>query len=161
MRSEDVFDETVSTGWAGEVIGRLYQITDIAGYGFPIAGWSPGSMEPEVLEERVMKGSREEMPEAWDRASPITRVNEEAPPLFAIHGDADTLVPVAEARNFVSALGEKTRAPLAYAELGGAQHAFELFPSVRTLHAVNAVHRFLAYLYSDYLRQERPGRSAA
>ena len=109
-----------------------------------------------------MKGSREEIPEAWDRASPIARVAADAPPFFAVHGDCDTLVPVAEAREFVKALREKTRAPLVYAELGGAQHAFELFPSVRTIHTVNAVHRFLAFLHSDYLRDQRaPGRDEA
>ena len=100
-------------------------------------------------------------PEAWDRASPITRVNPEAPPWFLIHGDADTLVPVGEARHFAAALASKTRAPLAYAELHGAQHAFELFPSVRTLHAVNAVHRFLAWVQSDHLRQRRAAARAA
>jgi acetyl esterase/lipase len=116
----------------------------------------------EVLEQRIMKGSREEIPEAWDRASPITRVGADAPPFFAIHGDSDTLVPVGEAREFVKALRHKTRAPLVYAELSGAQHAFELFPSVRTLHAVNAVHRFLAVLYSDHLREQRaPDRDEA
>ncbi|MGH0033230.1 MAG: alpha/beta hydrolase fold domain-containing protein [Myxococcota bacterium] len=114
----------------------------------------------EVLEQRVMKASPLEQPEAWDRASPIMRVNEDAPPWFVVHGDSDTLVPVAEARHFVRALAEKTRAPLAYAELGGAQHAFEIFPSVRTLHTVNAVHRFLAWVYSDWLRG-RDQRSAA
>ena len=70
--------------------------------------------------------------------------------------DNDTL-----RRGIVRALREKTRAPLVYAELEGAQHAFELFPSVRTLHAVNAVHRFLAYLYSDYLREQGDDREAA
>ena len=109
----------------------------------------------EVLEQRVLKASPDEMPEAWDRASPIARVREDAPPAFVIHGDADTLVPVAEARHFVRALAEKTRAPLAYAELGGAQHAFEIFPSVRTLHTVNAVHRFLAWVYSEHLREKQ------
>ena len=114
-----------------------------------------------VLERQVMKGSPLEIPEAWDRASPIARVSEEAPPCFVIHGDCDTLVPVTEARHFVRALGEKTGTALAYAELGGAQHAFEIFPSVRTVHTVNAVHRFLAYLYSDYLRSMRRDRDAA
>jgi len=107
------------------------------------------------------QGSLLEIPEDWDRASPITRVSEEAPPCFLIHGDSDTLVPVAEARHFVRALQEKTRAPVAYAELAGAQHAFEIFPSVRTLHTVNAVHRFLAYLHSDRLRERGEGRAAA
>jgi acetyl esterase/lipase len=109
----------------------------------------------EILEEKILKGSREEIPEEWDRASPITRVNADAPPFFTIHGEDDTLVPVAEAREFVRALGEKARAPSVYAELPGAQHAFEIFPSVRTLHTVNAVHRFLASLYSEHLRGGR------
>lgn len=115
----------------------------------------------EVLEQRVMKGSREEIREAWDRASPITRISEDAPPFFAIHGESDTLVPVAEARQFVRALRKKSNAPVVYAELGGAQHAFELFPSVRSLHAVNAVHRFLAYVYSEHLRERNADRAAA
>ena len=108
-----------------------------------------------------MKGGPEEIPEAWDRASPIHRVSAEAPPFFVIHGAGDTLVPVAEAREFVKALREKTRAPVVYAELAGGQHAFELFPSVRTLHTVNAVHRFLASLYSDELRRRDSGGGEA
>ena len=108
----------------------------------------------EVLEKRVMKGRRDEIPEAFDRASPIVRVHEEAPPFFAIHGDKDTLVPVAEARHFIGALREKSSEPVLYAELPGAQHAFEIFPSVRTAHTVNAVHRFLAYVYSAYLEKQ-------
>jgi hypothetical protein len=43
------------------------------------------------------------------------------------------------------------RAPLVYAEIPGAQHAFELFPSLRSMHVVHGVERFLAFLYSDYL----------
>jgi len=109
----------------------------------------------EFLEERVLKGRRDEIPEMFDRASPITRVGAEAPPFFVIHGESDTLVPVAEAREFVRALREKSRERVAYAELPGAQHAFEIFPSVRTIHTVNGVHRFLAWLESCGFR--KPG----
>ena len=52
---------------------------------------------------------------------------------------------------FVAALGEKTREPLAYAEIPGAQHAFELFPSLRSFHVNDGVERFLAVIYSRYL----------
>jgi acetyl esterase/lipase len=107
-----------------------------------------------VLERRILKGSLAEIPEKWDRASPVSHVSAEAPPFFVIHGDSDTLVPVPEAREFVKALREKSRAPVAYAELPGAQHAFEIFPSVRTLHTVNAVHRFLAWLESGWRREQ-------
>jgi acetyl esterase/lipase len=105
-----------------------------------------------VLEERILKCSLKNSPEVWHRASPVSHVSPEAPPFFVIHGDSDTLVPVPEAREFVKALREKAREPVAYAELPGAQHAFEIFPSVRSLHTVNAVHRFLAWLESSWRR---------
>ncbi|MCZ6782283.1 MAG: alpha/beta hydrolase [Proteobacteria bacterium] len=105
----------------------------------------------DVLSRQVLKGSPEEIPEAWEAASPLSQVHEDAPPLFAIHGDRDTLAPVGQARMFVAALGEKTREPLAYAEIPGAQHAFELFPSLRSVHVNDGVERFLAVIYSRYL----------
>jgi acetyl esterase/lipase len=115
-----------------------------------------------VLEQRILKCSLTEKPEVWERASPVAHVSAEAPPCFVIHGANDTLVPVPEAREFVKALREKARLPVAYAELPGAQHAFEIFPSVRTLHTVNAVHRFLAWLESGWRRsREAPRRDAA
>jgi acetyl esterase/lipase len=115
----------------------------------------------EFLEQRVLKGRRDEIPEMFDRASPITRVSAEAPPFFVIHGELDALVPVAEAREFVRALREKSRERVVYAELPGAQHAFELFPSVRTIHAVNSVHHFLAWLESDSRRSRESTRRDA
>ena len=66
-------------------------------------------------------------------------------------------------RLVVKALSAKSQQPVAYAELPGAQHAFEIFPSVRTLHTVNAVHRFLAWLESGWRRERvgSEGRDAA
>jgi hypothetical protein len=63
----------------------------------------------------------------------------------------DTLVPVAEARLFVELLRGVSRQPVVYAELPGAQHAFEVFVSVRSMHTVLGVERYLASLYSDHL----------
>jgi acetyl esterase/lipase len=103
-----------------------------------------------VLERQVMKGALSEIPEAYDRASPIARVHSDAPSFFAIHGDSDTLVPVGEAREFVRALAEKSRQPVAYAEIPGAQHAFELFPSARTLSVNESVGAFLEWAYRRY-----------
>ncbi len=116
----------------------------------------------ELLERHVMKGSKHEIPEAWDRASPITRIDETTPPFFIIHGGNDTLVPVLEARAFDKALDEQSSAPHGYAELAGAQHAFDLFPSLRTMRVNAATCRFLALMYSQYLRDRRlPATSVA
>ncbi|MBZ0253052.1 MAG: alpha/beta hydrolase, partial [Candidatus Methylomirabilis sp.] len=104
-----------------------------------------------LLERSVMKGSQDEIPEEWEKASPIARIHPEAPPFFVVHGDRDSLVSVHDARHFVEFLRKTSRAPVAYAELPGAQHAFEVFASPRTLHTVNAVERFLAWVYSRYL----------
>ena len=49
-------------------------------------------------------------------------------------------------------LREVSRAPVVYAELRGAQHAFELFHSPRTHRVIRGVHRFLGHVYSDYLK---------
>ena len=90
--------------------------------------------------------------EEFEKASPLHRVHAGAPPFFVIHGTHDSLAPVEEARQFVEVLGKTSRAPVAYAELAGAQHAFEVFHSKRTAHVVQGVDRFLAWVYSGYLR---------
>ena len=107
----------------------------------------------DVLEKQVMKGSLAEIPEAWDKASPIMRIHDGAPPFFLVHGSNDSLVPVAEAQVFSKALAEKSQEPVLFAEIPGAQHAFELFPSLRTLQVNNSVCRFLALQYSQYLER--------
>lgn len=104
------------------------------------------------LERTVLKRKFTEAREVWDHASTMTWVNPDAPPFFVIHGRNDTLVPVAEARLFVRLLREASHEVVAYAELPGAQHAFEVFLSVRTAHVVNAVERFVAAVYSEFLR---------
>lgn len=105
-----------------------------------------------LLERQVMKASRIEAPESYEAASPLSRVHPEAPPFFVIHGDRDTLAPVEEARRFVEALRSSARQPVVYAEIPGAQHAFELFPSVRSMFVIHGVEHFLGYLYSRHLR---------
>ena len=60
-----------------------------------------------------------------------------------IHGANDSLVPVEQARSFVAMLRAESKSPVAYAELPGAQHAFEVFDSPRTIFSAGAVHRFL------------------
>jgi acetyl esterase/lipase len=103
------------------------------------------------LERMVMKKKRKEHPEAWRKASPHFRIRPDAPPFFVIHGTHDSLVPVEEARQFVRKLREVSQAPVVYAELPGAQHAFDIFPSLRTGHVIRAVERFLDYVYSGHL----------
>ena len=112
------------------------------------------------LERYVMKRRLADAREAFERASPMSRVGPDAPPFFVIHGTHDSLVPVASARHFVDLLRKASRQPVAYAEIPYAQHAFEVFHSLRTRHAVNAVGRFLDFVYEGW-RAERVGSARA
>jgi acetyl esterase/lipase len=76
-------------------------------------------------------------------ASPLTLVGEKAPPMFLIHGTNDSLINVAEARELARLLREKSKNHVVYAELPGAQHAFDVFASVRGAHVIRGVERFL------------------
>ncbi|HJL15686.1 MAG TPA: alpha/beta hydrolase [Sandaracinaceae bacterium LLY-WYZ-13_1] len=96
-----------------------------------------------LLEPVVMKAKIDEEPEKFRDASPVDRVRPDAPPFFVIHGDHDSLSPVAGARLFVDRLGDVSEEPVLYAELRGAQHAFDVFCTPRTARTVEAVHRFL------------------
>lgn len=106
----------------------------------------------EFLTDKVMPCSPPEDPAMWDAASPAQQVHADAPPFFVLQGTYDTLIFVQEARAFVRKLRAVSRQPVAYAELQGAQHAFDALHSIRTEFAVDAVHRFLEVCYSDYLR---------
>ena len=101
-----------------------------------------GFLGPRVL----FKDPRQEIGH-FERASPLLRVNAEAPPMFVIHGTHDTLVEVSQAREFVRRLREVSKNEVAYAELPGTQHAFDVFPSIRSAHVVRAVDRFLRWTY--------------
>ncbi|MFI6585205.1 alpha/beta hydrolase [Embleya sp. NPDC050493] len=79
-------------------------------------------------------------------SSPLAYVGPDAPPFFIAHGDHDTVVPVATARRFAEALREASANPVVYAELPGAQHAFDLFHSFRFEHVVDAVESFAAHI---------------
>jgi len=105
-------------------------------------GTGRSDMEP-MLADLVLKATREEDPELWDHASSMTWVTASAPPFFVVHGTNDSLVPVEQARSFVQMLRAVSAQPVAYAELPGAQHAFEVFDSPRTIYSAHAVHRFL------------------
>jgi acetyl esterase/lipase len=88
-------------------------------------------------------------PEDYRAASPISRIDDagDIPPFFVVHGRNDTLVPVVDARAFVDKLRAASHNPVAYAEISGAQHAFDIFPSIRSAHVLRGVQRFLDWTY--------------
>lgn len=91
----------------------------------------------------VLKKTYSEDPELYDSVSPTHRVHPGAPPFLVFHGDQDTLVPVEDARNFVKRLEETSESKVLYVEMPGAEHAFDIFPSLRTARVVEGIERFL------------------
>jgi acetyl esterase/lipase len=105
------------------------------------------------LADWVMKTTWREHPEVFEDASPILRISPDAPDFFVIHGARDTLVPVDQARQFVARLRDVSKRTVVYAELPGAQHAFDIFPSIRSAHIVRAIDRYLHWHWNQYRRE--------
>ena len=103
-------------------------------------GTTAATVREKRLLARIVMKTRER--DVYRLASPLSHVNPDAPPFFVVHGRNDTLVPVEEARLFVSRLREVSSNPVLYLELPGTEHAFDVFPSIRSDHVVNAVGRF-------------------
>ena len=91
----------------------------------------------------VLKKHVDEAPDLYRSVSPTYRVTDAAPPFLIFHGDQDTLVPVDDARDFARRLEETSRNRVLYVEMPGAEHAFDIFPSLRTARVVECIERFL------------------
>jgi acetyl esterase/lipase len=99
------------------------------------------------LEQMVFSSKLVDSRASWEQASPQYHLREDAPPFFVIHGSNDVFTHAAQAQRFADDLRNKSSQPVVYAELPHAQHAFDLFGSVRTRHTVHAIERFLDLCY--------------
>ena len=108
----------------------------------------------DLLETTIIKGHIDEVPDTYRKASPVDCVHEERPPFFVIHGENDTLAPVADARMFVDHLRRAGDEPVVYAEVPRAQHAFEIFCSLRSQLIVDSIERFVTYVYANYVAEQ-------
>jgi acetyl esterase/lipase len=133
----------------------FYGVMDLTSSPEGSAIFGPGTVE--MLEKTVMKTKEADHPEVFRDASPTYRVNEEAPPFFVLQGANDTLVPVQEARRFVERLRAVSAAPVAYAELPLAQHAFDVLASLRCRATTSAVGDFLEAARAAHTSGSTPG----
>jgi pimeloyl-ACP methyl ester carboxylesterase len=118
----------VRTQLAGRLLAKLYGVSDIAGYAFPVSGWAPGSMEEDLLKERLKLGfdwtsanvwfemarwgatGHFEYAEAWARTDV---------PVLVLAGDLDHLMLPDDART-------------AYDQAGGADRTWALMDDYGT-----------------------------
>ena len=104
-----------------------------------------GFLGPKVLMKRW-----KDDPEAFEAASPILRIDGDEPDFFVIHGNGDSLVDVGQARAFVEKLRRVSKKSVVYAELPGAQHGFDTFPSIRSAHVVRGIERYLGWHWNTW-----------
>jgi len=95
------------------------------------------------MERTVLKATYADDPDLYRVASPVELIDQASPPFLVIHGNRDSLVPVEQSRRFVDALRERSGSPAVYIEVDGAQHAFDIFHSVRGRYAVQTIVTFL------------------
>jgi len=108
--------------------------------------------------ERVVVGRKQSRhSELYAAASPLARVHEDAPPFFLIHGELDSIIPVAEARQFRDELAVVSRNTVTYSEIPRAGHAFDLVDSSHARRLAVEVGRFL----SDVHQRRRAPTAAA
>jgi acetyl esterase/lipase len=96
--------------------------------------------------DKIVKCSPDTDRERWEQGSPLLHVRADAPPFFVVHGARDTMLLVEDARHFAAALRSVSRSPVVYAELPGAQHAFDGFESVRCGAVINSMEWFTAWV---------------
>ncbi len=112
----------VRTRLAGKLLGKLYSISDIAGYAFPVSGWAPGSIEEDILAERLEHGFDWTSASVWfemARWSATGRFAYEDAfartdvPLLVIAGDLDHLMLPTDARTAFDGSGSTDKTFLA------------------------------------------------
>jgi acetyl esterase/lipase len=118
---------------------------------------SAEQMRDRFLAPRVVRQTWAEAPDLFEAGTPLLRVGKDAPDFLVIHGAHDSLVAVDQARLFVHRLREISGATVTYAELPGAQHAFDVFPSIRSAHVVRAIDRYLHWHWNSWRRERAAG----
>lgn len=105
-----------------------------------------------LLEPLFLKAFFEENPERFENASPIHRVHADAPPFFVLHGSRDSMVPLEDAKDFVTELRAVSRNPVRFTIVPGAHHSFDLLVSLRSLPVIEAIGDWLDHHVEAHAR---------
>lgn len=103
----------------------------------------------DFLERVVVGRSMRRHQDIYRQASPIARVHPDAPPFLVVHGSADTVIPVQQARTFADRLRAVSRSKVGYLELPGAGHGFDMTDGARTGAMSTAIGLFLNQIHRD------------
>ena len=107
----------IHTGAAGTFLARNFKLADALSHGLPVTGWQPGSVEPDLFEERVTKGFDWTAIEVWQEMARWSKEGfpyREAwktsrTPVLVMVGDRDHLMPLGDARGAYDLSGAEDR----------------------------------------------------
>jgi pimeloyl-ACP methyl ester carboxylesterase len=132
VQGRDVFGAlNVRTRLAGRLLAKLYGVSDIAGYAFPISGWAPGSMEEPLLAERLERGFDWTAANVWFDMARWGRTGrfdyEDAwrdmrAPVLVVAGDLDHLMLPEDARSAYDLSGSPDRTLVVLDDYGTGVH---------------------------------------
>jgi acetyl esterase/lipase len=113
--------------------------------------WNPITHRQMMI--NLLGGQPDEVPEAYDLASPVNYVSPQSPPTLLFHGEHDQIVPVKSTRLLYQKLVENN-VPAIYVEFPQTEHAFDVAfqgispnsPAAQA--ALYDVERFLALVVS-------------
>lgn len=103
-----------------------------------------------VMRKKIIGSRPDQTPDIYRLMSPIMHVNEQAPPFLVIHGDKDSMTSLGEAQYFSSELDKVSNQSVEFAEVAGAQHAFDFFASVRSDYVKLGIAERLEQWHRDY-----------
>jgi acetyl esterase/lipase len=101
---------------------------------------------------KLFRGTLEEKPEAYRRASPITYVNSSSPPLLLVQGDKDDLVPFDQALRMKQRY-ESVGATIEFIPLHNAGHDFKNAGDAPLSPSVEEIHQRTIEFFKKYLLQ--------
>lgn len=102
-----------------------------------------------LLRKKIIRKTKDEAAELYEQMSPLSQIHENAPPFLLVHGDKDSLTSLGEAQYFASELDKVSHNSVEFAEVAGAQHAFDVFASVRSDYVIQGVAERLQQWHRD------------
>lgn len=109
---------------------------------------------------RIMFGKPDPTGELLADTSPRRLIHADAPPFCITHGTFDSLIPEPEGREFAARLSEVSTQPVTYLPVLQAQHAFDVFASIRSSAARGAHETFLRHTYMQWLHTSTQAETA-
>ena len=108
----------VHTGGAGQFLARHFELADLLSHRLPVTGWQPGSVEKELLIERVTRGFDWTPVQVWKEMAQWSTQNafpyaeawqSSTTPVLVMVGDRDHLMPLGDARGAYDRSGASDR----------------------------------------------------